>query len=69
MPSITYLMVRSAKGASRTTHGVRAAPGFRFETNSFTRPQAGIEGGKLVRWASLDPRFRGGDDLTNWGPS
>ena len=37
MLSITYVMVRSAEGASRTTHGVRAAPGFRFETNSFTR--------------------------------
>lgn len=41
MLSITYVMVRSAEGASRTTHGGRAAPGFRFETNSFTRSQAG----------------------------
>jgi hypothetical protein len=42
MPSITYVMVRSAEGASRTTHGGHAAPGFRFETNSFTRSEAGI---------------------------
>ena len=41
MLSITYVMVRSAEGASRTTHGGRAAPGFRFETNSFKRSQAG----------------------------
>jgi hypothetical protein len=40
MISITHGTVRSAKGASRTTHGGRAAPGFRFETNSFTRSQA-----------------------------
>ena len=31
-----YLMVRSAKGASRTTHDGCAAPGFRPEANSFT---------------------------------
>jgi hypothetical protein len=36
MPSIRYLMVRSAKGASRTTHDGFAAPGFRPEANSFT---------------------------------
>lgn len=41
MPSIRYLMVRSAKGASRTTHDVCAAPGFRSEANSFTCSQAG----------------------------
>ena len=41
MLSTTYVMVRSAEGASRTTHGGRAAPGFRFETNSFTRSFAG----------------------------
>jgi hypothetical protein len=41
MLSIMYVMVRSAEGASRTTHGGRAAPGFRFETNSFTRSFAG----------------------------
>jgi hypothetical protein len=41
MLSITYVMVRSAGGASRTTHGGRAAPGFCFETNSFTRSFAG----------------------------
>jgi hypothetical protein len=41
MLSITYVMVRSAEGASRTTHGGRAAPGFRFATNSFTRSFAG----------------------------
>jgi hypothetical protein len=34
MLSTTYVMVRSAEGASRTTHGGRAAPGLRFETNS-----------------------------------
>jgi hypothetical protein len=37
MLSITYVMVRSPEGASRTTHGGRAAPGSRFEINSFTR--------------------------------
>ena len=36
MPSMRYLMVRSAKGASRTTHDGCAAPGFRPEANSFT---------------------------------
>jgi hypothetical protein len=41
MPSIAYVMVRSAEGASRTTHGSCAAPGFRFENNSFTRSFAG----------------------------
>ena len=41
MLSLTHVMVRSAEGASRTTHGGRAAPGFRSETNSFTRLQAG----------------------------
>ena len=41
MLSIMYVMVRSAEGASRTTHGGRAAPGFRFETNSLTRSKAG----------------------------
>jgi hypothetical protein len=48
-PGMTYFLnainnvrhVRSAEGASRTTHGGRAAPGFRFETNSFTRSFAG----------------------------
>ena len=44
MLSITCVMVRSAEGASRTTHGGRDAPGFRFETNSFTRSKAGIRG-------------------------
>ncbi len=43
MLSITYVMVRSAEGASRTTPGGRAAPGFRFETNSFTRSPAGTQ--------------------------
>jgi hypothetical protein len=42
MISILYVIVRSAEGASRTTHGGRAAPGFRFETNSLTRSKAGI---------------------------
>jgi hypothetical protein len=41
MLSQTYVMLRSAEGASRTTRGGRAAPGFRFETNSFTRSFAG----------------------------
>ena len=43
MLSTTYVMVRSAEGASRTTHGNRAAPRFRFETNSFTRSKAGTD--------------------------
>jgi hypothetical protein len=34
-------MVRSAKGASRTTHDVCAAPGFRPEANFFTCSQPG----------------------------
>src|SRR5271154_1446181 len=42
MPSITYLMVRSAEGASRTTHGGNANPVFRFGGNSFTRSKSGI---------------------------
>ena len=41
MPSMRYLMVRSAKGASRTTHDGCAAPGFRPEANSFTCSVAG----------------------------
>ena len=49
MLSITYVMVRSAEGASRTTHGGRAAPGFRFETNSFTRSCAGTTTGQAFR--------------------
>jgi hypothetical protein len=56
MLSITYVMVRSAGGASRTTHGGRAPPSFRFETNSFTRSEAGT-------------RFQGGcrpADMTAW---
>jgi hypothetical protein len=49
MLSITYVMVRSAEGASRTTQGGRAAPGFRFETNSFTRSEAGTQGRNRYR--------------------
>ena len=41
MPSIRYLMVRSAKGASRTTHDGCAAPSLRPEANSFTCSFAG----------------------------
>ena len=41
MLSITYVMVRSAEGASRTTHGGRAAPRLSFRDQFFTRLQAG----------------------------
>jgi hypothetical protein len=57
MQLITYVMVRSVEGASRTTHNGRAAPGFRFETNSFTRSHAGTHpgpGASFVR-ATKDP--------------
>ncbi len=56
MPSITYVMVRSAKGASRTTHGGRAAPGFRFETNSFTRSKTGTYGSYGTGWSPSSGR-------------
>jgi hypothetical protein len=52
MLSITYVMVRSAEGASRTTHGGRAARGFHFEAISFTRSFAGA------------PRNRNGNHLS-----
>ena len=56
MLSIMYVMVRSAEGASGTTHGGRAAPGFRFEANSLTRSQAGTHPGP---GASFRPRGEG----------
>ena len=51
--SITYVMVRSAEDASRTTRGGRTAPGFRFETNTFTRSFAGTTKTESSVWFIL----------------
>jgi hypothetical protein len=75
MLSITYVMVRSAKGASRTTHGGRAAPGFRFETNSLTRSQAGTHACNECRpvpvlreeWVDLAEMLHEGGDVERPG--
>jgi hypothetical protein len=59
MPSTTYLMVRSAEGASRTTHGADAAFFLRASANFLTASQAGA----AHSWRS--PEATGGPEATD----